>query len=46
VTDETWSETQWPEVVDPGLTVRWVQVNHSGSKIVYRQHIEDISKER
>ena len=45
VTDETWSKKQWPEVEDPGLTVRWVQVDNSGIKIVYRQHIESIGKE-
>ena len=44
VTDETWSETQWPETSDPGLTVRWVHVDDSGPKITYRQHIEDISE--
>jgi hypothetical protein len=45
VTDETWSETQWPESNDYGLTVRWVQVNNSGSRITYRQNIADISTE-
>ena len=45
VTDETWSETQWPESEDGGLTVRWVQVNNHGLKLLYRQNIEDISRE-
>ena len=45
VTDETWSETQWPESEDHGLTVRWVQVDNSGLRISYRQNLEDISKE-
>ena len=45
VTDETWSETQWPETNDPGLTVRWVHVDNSGPKIIYHQHIEDISED-
>lgn len=45
VTDETWSKVQWPEVEDPGLTVRWVQVDNGGTKISYQQNIEDISKE-
>ena len=44
VTDETWSKIQWPEVEDPGLTVRWVQVNNSGTKISYHQNIENISE--
>ena len=43
ITDETWSGTQWPESEDPGLTVRWVHVDNSDSKISYRQTIEDIS---
>jgi len=34
-----------PEVEDPGLTVRWVQVDNSGTKISYRQNIENIGKE-
>ena len=45
VTDETWSKIQWPEVEDPGLTVRWVQVDNSGTKISYQQNIENISEE-
>jgi hypothetical protein len=45
VTDETWSKLQWPESEDPGLTVRWVQVDNSGTKISYQQHIENISEE-
>jgi hypothetical protein len=45
VTDETWSRIQWPESEDPGLTVRWVQVDNSGTKISYQQHIENISEE-
>ena len=45
VTDETWSKKQWPESEDSGLTVRWVQVDNSGTKISYQQNIEDISKE-
>jgi len=45
VTDETWSKKQWPEVEDPGLTIRWVQVDNGGTKISYKQHIESISKE-
>jgi hypothetical protein len=44
ITDETWSGTQWPEREDPGLMLRWVQVDNSGSKISYRQNIEDISR--
>jgi len=44
VTDETWYKVQWPEVEDPGLTVRWVQVDNSGTKISYQQNIENISK--
>jgi hypothetical protein len=43
VTDETWSELQWPESQEPGLTVRWVRVDNSGPKISYRQNIENIS---
>lgn len=43
VTDETWSKTQWPESEDPGLTVRWVQIDNSGAKISYQQHIESLS---
>jgi hypothetical protein len=46
VTDETWSELQWPETEEPGLTVRWVQVDNSGTKISYQQHIEEISEEK
>ena len=45
VTDETWSKIQWPEVEDPGLTVRWVQVDNSGTKISYHQNIENIGEE-
>ncbi len=45
VTDETWSKIQWPESDDPGLTVRWVQVDNSGMKISYHQNIENISEE-
>ena len=45
VTDETWSRIQWPESEDPGLTVRWVRVDNSGTKISYQQHIENISEE-
>jgi len=45
VTDETWSKIQWPEVEDPGLTVRWVQVDNSGTKISYHQNIENLSEE-
>ena len=45
VTDETWSKIQWPEIEDPGLTVRWVQVDNSGTKISYEQNIENISEE-
>jgi hypothetical protein len=43
VTDETWSKKQWPESEDQGLTVRWVQVDNSGTKISYQQHIENLS---
>ena len=43
VTDETWSELQWPESQEPGLTVRWVRVDNSGMKISYQQNIENIS---
>ena len=46
ITDETWSELQWPETEEPGLTVRWVQVDNSGTKISYQQHIEEISEEK
>jgi hypothetical protein len=46
VTDETWSRKQWPEVEDPGLTFRWVQVDNSGTKISYKQNIENISTEK
>jgi hypothetical protein len=42
VTDETWSKTQWPESKDPGLTIRWVQVDNGGRKISYQQHIESL----
>jgi len=45
VTDETWSKVQWPEIEDPGLTVRWVQVDNSGPKISYNQNIEIIAEE-
>jgi hypothetical protein len=45
VTDETWYDTQWPENKDQELTVRWVQVSDSGSKISYHQNIENIIKE-
>ena len=44
VTDETWFNKQWPEVEDPGLTVRWVQVDNSGTKISYFQNIENIGE--
>jgi hypothetical protein len=44
VTDETWSELQWPENDEPGLTVRWVHVDNDGRKISYHQNIENISK--
>jgi hypothetical protein len=46
VTDETWSELQWPETEEPGLTVRWVQVDNSGTKISYQQNIENLSSKR
>jgi len=45
VTDETWSNTQWPEIEDTGLTVRWVQVDNSGLKISYSQNIENVGEE-
>ncbi len=45
VTDETWTKIQWPEIEDPGLTIRWVQVDNSGTKISYNQNIENIAKE-
>jgi len=45
VTDETWSKIQWPEIEDPGLTVRWVRVDNSGLKISYHQNIESIGEE-
>lgn len=45
VTDETWSQLQWPESNEPGLTIRWVQVDNSGTKISYQQNIENISEE-
>jgi len=45
ITDETWSALQWPETKEPGLTVRWVQVDSSGTKISYRQNIEIIKDE-
>lgn len=45
VTDETWTKIQWPETEDPGLTVRWVQVDNSGPKISYNQNIETIAEE-
>ncbi len=45
VTDETWSQKQWPESEDPGLTVRWVQADNSGTKISYYQNIENIGEE-
>jgi len=45
VTDETWSKIQWPEIKDPGLTVRWVQVDNSSPKISYNQNIEIIAEE-
>ena len=45
VTDESWSKIQWPEVEDPGLTIRWVQVDNSGTKISYQQNIENVGKE-
>jgi len=44
VTDETWSQLQWPESDEPGLTVRWVQVDNSGLKISYKQNIENIGE--
>jgi len=43
VTDETWSELQWPESQESGLTVRWVKVDNSGTIISYRQNIENLS---
>jgi len=46
VTDETWSQLQWPETEEPGLTIRWVQVDNGGIKISYQQHIESIGKEK
>ncbi len=45
VTDETWHCTRWPESNDRELTVRLVQVNNDGPKIVYNQHVLDIEKE-
>jgi hypothetical protein len=42
VTDETWYDTQWPERNDHEITVRLVQVNNDGPKIIYNQHIFDI----
>jgi len=45
VTDEPWSKKQWPEVEDPGLTVRWVQADNCGTKISYHQNIESIGEE-
>jgi len=42
VTDETWSQLQWPEAEEPGLTVRWVRVDNGGTKIFYQQNIEKI----
>ncbi|OHB54725.1 MAG: hypothetical protein A2173_03480 [Planctomycetes bacterium RBG_13_44_8b] len=42
VTDETWYDTQWPESDDQELTVRLVQVNNNGPKIIYNQHILNI----
>jgi hypothetical protein len=45
VTDETWSRLQWPESREPGLTVMWVQVDNRGTKISYRQNIENIGEE-
>ena len=45
ITDETWSKVQWPEIEDPGLTVRWVQVDNSGLEILYYQNIENIAEE-
>ncbi|MBA7556402.1 hypothetical protein ES705_49109 [subsurface metagenome] len=45
LTDEPWSKKQWPEVEDPGLTVRWVQADNGGTKISYHQNIESIGEE-
>ncbi len=42
VTDETWFCTEWPESNDREITVRLVQVNNAGPKIIYRQHIRNI----
>jgi hypothetical protein len=41
-TDETWYDTKWPESNDKELTIRLVQANCSGPKIVYNQRILDI----
>jgi hypothetical protein len=45
VTDETWSQLQWPETEEPGLTIRWVQADNGGTKISYHQNIENIGEE-
>jgi hypothetical protein len=42
VTDETWYDTKWPESNDRELTVRLVQVNNNGPKIIYNQHVLNI----
>jgi hypothetical protein len=42
VTDETWYDTEWPESNDRELTVRLVQVNNDGPKIIYNQHVLNI----
>lgn len=38
-TDETWCCKQWPEAEDKEVTIRLVQVNNNGKKVIYTQHI-------
>ena len=38
-TDETWYCKQWPEADDNEVTIRLVQVNSDGDKVIYNQHI-------
>jgi len=38
-TDQTWHGRQWPETDDKETTVRLVQVNSDGSKVLYTQQI-------
>jgi len=40
-TDDTWYRTQWPEGEDRSVTVRVVEVDSSGRKVSYKQHVRN-----